>query len=67
VGQTVRLDDPTWPKAARMLVLGRVERVEPSPDQPLRRVITIRPTVAGLDRLSEVVIWTPVMGEEARP
>lgn len=67
VGQTVRLDDPTWPKAARMLVLGRVERVEPSPDQPLRRVITVRPTVAGLDRLSEVVLWTPIMGEEAPP
>lgn len=67
VGQTVRLDDPTWPKAARMLVLGRIDRVEPSPDQPLRKIITVRPVVAGLDRLSEVVLWTPVLGEGGRP
>lgn len=67
IGQTVRLDDPTWPKAARMLVLGRVERIEPSPDQPLRKIVTVRPIVAGLDRLSEVVLWTPVLGEGGRP
>lgn len=55
VGQTVRLSDPTWPRSAQMLVIGLVERVEPKPDQPLRQVITVRPTLR-LDRVSEVVL-----------
>jgi hypothetical protein len=58
-GQVVRLDDPTWPKAARMLLLGRVERVEPSPGQPLRKVVIVRPTIARLEHLSDLIIWTP--------
>lgn len=63
VGQVVRLDDPTWPKAARMLLLGRVELVEPNPDQPLRRLVTVRPTIDHMERLSELVLWTP-QGED---
>lgn len=59
VGQDVRLDDPAWPMSSRMLLIGRVERIDPNPDQPLRRILTIRPTVEGLDRLSEVIIWSP--------
>lgn len=55
-GQTVRLFDPeSWPKNAQMLVIGRVETVEPAPDQPLRKIITVRPT-ARLERVSEVVL-----------
>ncbi|GIK18530.1 MAG: hypothetical protein DYG93_13595 [Leptolyngbya sp. PLA2] len=54
-GQLVRLSDPVWPPSAQMLIIGQVERVEPAPDAPLRRVITVRPTVR-LERVSEVVL-----------
>lgn len=59
-GQLVRLDDPLWPRSSRMLKLGVVESVEPSPNQPLRRIVTVRPTVLDLDRLSDVILWTPL-------
>ncbi len=57
VGQTVRLDDDAdrWPRHAQLLIIGRIERVEPNPDMPLRKIITVRPTLA-LDRVSEVVL-----------
>ncbi len=55
VGQEVRLDDPSWPAAARMLRLGVVEAIRPSPDAPLRRVVVVRPT-QDLSRLSEIVL-----------
>ncbi len=55
VGQTVRLDDDSWPANAQMLVVGVVERIEPAPESPLRRVITVRPRVT-LSRVSEVVL-----------
>ena len=59
-GALVRLDDPErWPPHARMLVLGRVERVEPSPDQPLRRVLIVRPLHERLDRLRRVGLRIP--------
>jgi hypothetical protein len=54
-GQTVRLADRTWPSAAQMLIVGTVTRVDPSPTQPLRKVITVEPTLR-LDRVSEVVL-----------
>lgn len=54
-GQTVRLADRTWPGAAQMLIVGTVTRVDPSPTQPLRKVITVEPTLR-LDRVSEVVL-----------
>lgn len=55
-GQTVRLFDPeSWPKNAQMLVIGKVESVTPAPDQPLRKLVTVRPT-ARLERVSEVVL-----------
>jgi cell shape-determining protein MreC len=66
MGQAVRLNDPTWPAASRMLLVGRVEAVEASPQQPLRKIVTVRPTVEYLDRLSEVVVWTPT-GAEGQP
>lgn len=59
VGQTVRLDDAAWPRAARMVMLGRIESIEPSPGQPLRSIVTVRPTVSDMDRLSEVILWIP--------
>jgi len=58
-GMVVRLDDPDrWPRHSQKLVVGVVEDVGPSPEQPLRRVITVRPT-ARLERLSEVVLRVP--------
>ncbi|CAG1005380.1 hypothetical protein PHYC_03225 [Phycisphaerales bacterium] len=59
VGQVVRLDDATWPRIARMLLIGRIERVEENPDQPLRKIVTVRPAVDQMDRLSEVILWVP--------
>lgn len=58
-GQTVRLDDTAWPRASQMLKLGVVESVEPNPNQPLRRIITVRPTVLELERVSDVMLCTP--------
>jgi cell shape-determining protein MreC len=57
VGQEVRLSDPShWPRTAQMLLIGHVEKVEPSPKQPLRRVVTVRPTLDNIERVSEVVL-----------
>jgi cell shape-determining protein MreC len=56
VGQTVRLSDPElWPRSAQMLVIGRIEAVESAPDQPLRKIITVRPTTR-LDRVFQVLL-----------
>lgn len=55
VGQTVRLLDPSWPRSSQMLIIGVIEQVEPAGDQPLRQVITVRPTVR-LERVSEIIL-----------
>lgn len=67
VGQTVRLDDPTWPAISRMLLVGRIERVEPNPQQPLRKLITVRPVVDHLHRVSEGFLLIPDDGTETPP
>lgn len=54
-GQRVHLQDSAWPRSAQMLLVGVVESAEPAPNQPLRTVITVRPTLR-LDRLSEVIL-----------
>ncbi|MFO0833107.1 MAG: rod shape-determining protein MreC [Phycisphaerales bacterium] len=57
VGDEVRLNDPTrWPASAQMLVLGTVQGVEPSPKQPLRKVVVVRPTVPDLSKVAEAVL-----------
>jgi cell shape-determining protein MreC len=59
VGAEVRLRDPNhWPRTAQMLLVGRVESVSPSPKQPLRKVVTVRPTIAHIERVSEVFLRT---------
>jgi cell shape-determining protein MreC len=60
-GMTVRLSDDQWPRHAQMLIVGRVESIEPHERQPLRKVVTVRPTV-DLRRLSEVVLRLPDTG-----
>ncbi len=52
-GMTVRLDDGVWPAHAQMLEIGRVERIETSPESPLRQVVVVRPRV-DLARVSEI-------------
>lgn len=58
-GQTVRLDDPTWPEGAQMLLVGQVERVESNPRMPGRQIVVVRPTLE-LHRVSEMVLRVPV-------
>jgi hypothetical protein len=55
-GQVVRLSDGRWPGAAQMLLVGKVVAVEPSPDNPLRRLVVVTPSIDRLERVSEVVI-----------
>lgn len=61
IGQTVRLLDESWPRHAQMLVIGEIERIEPSPTQPLRRLITVRPRL-DLRRVSEVIVRLQASG-----
>lgn len=57
-GMLVRLVDDTWPQSAKMLVIGQVDRIEPAPDQPLRKIVHVR-LVYNIDRWSEVMIRIP--------
>lgn len=64
-GQVVRLDDPTWPEGAQMLLVGTVERVEPNPRMPGRQMVVVRPTME-LHRVSEMILRVPVSEGEPR-
>lgn len=60
LGQIVRLDDPDrWPAQAQMLVIGRIERIDPSPGQPLRKIITVRPIIDQMERARRVGLRVP--------
>lgn len=54
-GMTVRVRDASWPAASQMLILGRVERVEPLPEMALRSRVIVRPDFT-LARAAEVTI-----------
>ncbi|MGD9690857.1 MAG: hypothetical protein AB7K52_15055 [Phycisphaerales bacterium] len=58
IGSVVRLVDDRWPATAQMLVLGRVVRVDPKPNQ--RLVVTVEPQY-DLAALREVIVR--VMGD----
>lgn len=62
VGSLVRLSDASWPESAQMLVIGRIERAGPMPDQPLRTVVTVTPLFR-LDRAAEVTLRCPDLDE----
>jgi cell shape-determining protein MreC len=62
-GMEVRLSDKEWPPSSRMLVIGRVVKVEPSPNQLTRLLVTVKPD-QDLARTSEVIIRVP---EESAP
>lgn len=56
IGQNVRLvDTERWPRSASMFIIGKVEQVFADPDQPLRKVVMVRPALK-LDRVSEVIL-----------
>lgn len=60
-GQEVRLlDNAGWPAHAQMLIIGKIEDVSPSPRQPLRKQITVRPVIGDLSRVGEVVLRLPM-------
>jgi cell shape-determining protein MreC len=61
VGMEVRLLDDQWPRHAQMLLIGTIERVAPSPNQPLRQRITVRPSV-DLRSVPEVFFRVPDLG-----
>lgn len=56
-GMIVRVVDDTWSDAARMLVLGRVARVEDSPNPLFKRVV-IRPDT-DIARVRSVIVQSP--------
>jgi hypothetical protein len=67
VGDEVRLRDSVrWPASAQMLLVGKVEAVEPSPKQPLRKIVRVRPVVGDLLRVGEVVLHLTPTGSRMR-
>lgn len=64
-GMRVLLQDAAWPRAAQMLLIGIVETVEPAPNQPLRNIVTVRPSLR-LDRVGEVVLRMSPQDAEGR-
>jgi hypothetical protein len=57
VGDNVRLrDDESWPSAAQNLLVGTVEAIGPSPSDPNRQRIVVKPRIARLDRVGEVML-----------
>lgn len=63
VGMEVRLLDDQWPRHAQMLLIGTVESVDPSPNQPLRQRITVRPST-DLRSVPEVFFRVPDLGDQ---
>jgi cell shape-determining protein MreC len=66
VGQEVRLQDSQWPTSAQMLLIGTIEKVERNDEQPLRPRIIVRPSIADLRRVHEVILRIPITDEENR-
>ena len=58
IGMEVRLLDDQWPRHAQMLLIGTIESIAPSPNQPLRQRITVRPSV-DLRSVPEVFFRVP--------
>lgn len=64
-GMVVRLADPSWPKSAQMLVIGRIEEVQTAPSGRVR--IIVRP-MFDLQRLGEVTLRVSAEASDpARP
>jgi hypothetical protein len=65
VGHLVRLSDDRWPAHAQMLMVGVVEEVEPSPQNPKRKRVTVRPTLDRMEQSSEVILRVAVTDGDA--
>ncbi|PCI09536.1 hypothetical protein COB72_06300 [bacterium] len=63
IDQEVRLLDDQWPQHAQMLMIGNIERIENNESQPLRQRIVVRPTVADLRRVSNVILRLPALDQ----
>jgi hypothetical protein len=59
-----RAGDGAWPAAAQGMIIGRVARVEPHPEDPLRKRVEVRPVVS-LRSLSSVTILVPRVPEQS--
>lgn len=57
-GAVARVDDPTWPEPAQLLVVGRVSSSRES-GSPLMREVTVEPMVEDLGGLASVVVLVP--------
>jgi len=55
VGDTVRLDDTSWPTSAQKMIVGVVESVEVNDLDPLRKVIVVRPAYQ-VSQVTQVVL-----------
>jgi hypothetical protein len=54
-GQTVYLNDETWPRSSRMLIVGHVRSVELDPNNAQRQIVVVSPEI-NLSRVNEVVL-----------
>lgn len=61
----LRDSDGRWPQSSQMLIIGKIEKAEPSPEIPTRTVITVRP-LHDIERASEVMIRVPDAEESTR-
>ena len=66
IGKEVRLLDNQWPQHAQMLVIGTIERIKRNDAQPLRQRIIVRPTIADLRRVPEVILRLPAIESNKR-
>jgi cell shape-determining protein MreC len=55
VGDTVRLDDTSWPTSAQKMIVGLVESVESNDLDPLRKIIIVRPAFQ-VSQVTQVVL-----------
>jgi cell shape-determining protein MreC len=64
IGDTVRVDDPDWPRSAQRLMIGTVSEVKTVAGG--RILVTVKPTV-DLERLGEVILLLTPKGESSEP
>ena len=60
-GDLVRLDDPSWPPTAQMMVLGEIVSVQVNDMEPLRNTILVKPAY----QVHQVAYVTLIVAESA--
>lgn len=63
VGDYLLLDDPTWPRTARAMIVGVVVAVQPKEDNPYLDLIIVRPRYSA-SKLAYVTIKVERFGDE---